>query len=169
MARAKAPDVRRLLAAERGTIHKDAPTRVALVYPSPYRAAMSSLGYQTIYRRLNDLPGVAADRAMLPEPSPAPVKYWLYRQGLIDSPEVRLPLTAVSPALAERIDRAIESQQAVPRQRHLQKQHRERCLQSEAGNHRAPRKRAPVLRQQPRQRDDDANSECRLEVQHQYL
>jgi radical SAM superfamily enzyme YgiQ (UPF0313 family) len=45
---------------------------VALVYPSPYRAAMSSLGYQTIYRRLNALPGVAADRAMLPEPDPAP-------------------------------------------------------------------------------------------------
>src|SRR5215831_20338 len=73
MARAaKESDARRLLAAERGTIHKDAPTRVALVYPSPYRAAMSSLGYQTIYRRLNELAGVAADRAMLPEPDPQP-------------------------------------------------------------------------------------------------
>ena len=67
MARAKAPDVRRLLAAERGTIHKDAPTRVALVYPSPYRAAMSSLGYQQIYRTLHAMPGVAADRAMQPD------------------------------------------------------------------------------------------------------
>ncbi|MCB9563686.1 MAG: radical SAM protein [Kofleriaceae bacterium] len=28
---------------------------------------MSSLGYQTIYRRLNDAPGVAADRAVLPD------------------------------------------------------------------------------------------------------
>ncbi len=58
---------RERLARERGTIRKDAPQRVALVYPSPYRAAMSSLGYQCIYRRLNELPDVAADRAMLPD------------------------------------------------------------------------------------------------------
>ena len=60
-------DRRALLAAERGTLHVEAETRVALVYPSPYRAAMSSLGYQQIYRTLNALPGVAADRAMLPD------------------------------------------------------------------------------------------------------
>lgn len=59
--------IRRLLAAETGTIRRDAPFRVALCYPSPYRAAMSSLGYQTIYRRLNAAPGVAADRAVLPD------------------------------------------------------------------------------------------------------
>src|ERR1700733_1800868 len=58
---------RDLLAAERGTLHKEAETRIALVYPSPYRAAMSSLGYQQIYRMLHAMPGVAADRAMLPE------------------------------------------------------------------------------------------------------
>jgi len=56
---------RELLAAERGTLHKEAETRVALVYPSPYRAAMSSLGYQQIYRALHALPELAADRAML--------------------------------------------------------------------------------------------------------
>ena len=55
---------RELLAAERGTLFKEAETRVALVYPSPYRAAMSSLGYQQIYRVLHGMPGVAADRAM---------------------------------------------------------------------------------------------------------
>ncbi len=55
------------LASERGTVRKDAATRIALVYPSPYRAAMSSLGYQQIYRQLNDVPGLAADRAMLPD------------------------------------------------------------------------------------------------------
>ncbi len=60
-------DRRALLADERGTIHKEAELRVALVYPSPYRTAMSSLGYQQIYRVLNDMPGVAADRAMLPD------------------------------------------------------------------------------------------------------
>ena len=60
-------DRRALLAAERGTLFKEAELRVALVYPSPYRAAMSSLGYQQIYRTLHALPGVAADRAMLPD------------------------------------------------------------------------------------------------------
>ena len=57
-------DRRAFLAAERGTLWKEAETRVALVYPSPYRAGMSSLGYQQIYRVLHGLPGVAADRAM---------------------------------------------------------------------------------------------------------
>ena len=61
-------DRRDLLAAERGTLFKEAETRIALVYPSPYRAAMSSLGYQQIYRTLHGMPGVAADRAMLPDP-----------------------------------------------------------------------------------------------------
>ncbi|HEY1553690.1 MAG TPA: radical SAM protein [Kofleriaceae bacterium] len=60
-------DRRALLAAERGTLFAEAETRIALVYPSPYRAAMSSLGYQQIYRVLHAMPGVAADRAMLPD------------------------------------------------------------------------------------------------------
>jgi radical SAM superfamily enzyme YgiQ (UPF0313 family) len=58
---------RRYLADEIGTIRKEAEFRLALVYPSPYRAAMSSLGYQTVYRRLNAAPGIAADRAVLPD------------------------------------------------------------------------------------------------------
>jgi len=53
------------LLTERGTLHKQAELRVALVYPSPYNAAMASLGYQQIYRVLHAMPGVAADRAML--------------------------------------------------------------------------------------------------------
>jgi 4-hydroxy-tetrahydrodipicolinate synthase len=40
------------------------------------------------------------------EPSPAPIKHWLWRQGVLPSPEVRLPMTAVSAALAARIDAA---------------------------------------------------------------
>ena len=60
-------DRRQLLEAERGTLFKEAETRIALVYPSPYHAAMSSLGYQQIYRTLHAMPSVAADRAMLPE------------------------------------------------------------------------------------------------------
>ena len=52
---------------ERGTIFKDAPRRLALVYPSPYRIGMSSLGFQTIYRLLNDRPDVACERSFLPD------------------------------------------------------------------------------------------------------
>jgi len=60
-------EAKRRLADERGTIVKDAPERVALVYPSPYRAAMSSLGFQTIYREINATPGRCAERAFLPD------------------------------------------------------------------------------------------------------
>ncbi len=43
-------------------------------------------------------------RLLFAEPSPAPIKHWLWRAGLIDSPEVRLPMTTVSPELAARIE-----------------------------------------------------------------
>jgi 4-hydroxy-tetrahydrodipicolinate synthase len=42
-------------------------------------------------------------RLLFAEPSPAPIKHWLCRAGLIDSAEVRLPITEVSDALAARI------------------------------------------------------------------
>ena len=54
------------------------------------------------WRSLADLP-----RLLFAEPSPAPIKHWLWRVGLIDSPEVRLPMTQVSDALAARIDAEI--------------------------------------------------------------
>lgn len=41
---------------------------VALVYPSPYHVGMASLGFQTVYRRLNELDDTTAERAFLPEP-----------------------------------------------------------------------------------------------------
>jgi 4-hydroxy-tetrahydrodipicolinate synthase len=47
-------------------------------------------------------------RLLFSEPSPAPIKYWLWRTGLIDSPEVRLPMTEVSADLAARLDQEIE-------------------------------------------------------------
>jgi 4-hydroxy-tetrahydrodipicolinate synthase len=47
-------------------------------------------------------------RLLFSEPSPAPIKYWLWRTGLIDSPQVRLPMTEVSAELAARIDQEIE-------------------------------------------------------------
>ena len=40
-------------------------------------------------------------------PSPAPIKHWLWRTGLIDSPELRLPMTPVSESLARRIEAEI--------------------------------------------------------------
>jgi 4-hydroxy-tetrahydrodipicolinate synthase len=47
-------------------------------------------------------------RLLFSEPSPSPIKHWLWRTGLIDSAEVRLPMTEVSAELAERLDREIE-------------------------------------------------------------
>jgi len=59
-----------------------------------------------------DLPGALdawraiADltRLLFTEPNPAPIKHYLWRLGLIDSPELRLPMTSVSDSLAARID-----------------------------------------------------------------
>lgn len=52
-------------------------------------------------------------RLLFAEPSPAPAKYWLWRSGLIDSPEVRLPMVEVSSELAATIDREIERRMKV--------------------------------------------------------
>jgi 4-hydroxy-tetrahydrodipicolinate synthase len=48
-------------------------------------------------------------RLLFSEPSPAPIKYWLWRTGLIESPELRLPMTGVSRELAARLDQEIEA------------------------------------------------------------
>lgn len=40
---------------------------IALTYPSPYNIAMSSLGFQTIYRLFNQMPDVNCERSFLPE------------------------------------------------------------------------------------------------------
>ena len=55
------------LAAETGTLRKQADLPFALCYPSPYFVGMSSLGFQTIYRELHALDGVSAERAFLPD------------------------------------------------------------------------------------------------------
>ena len=56
-----------LLDSEIGRIDKQAPFTIALAYPSPYGAAMSSLGYQRIYRAVMEEPDVACERVMLDE------------------------------------------------------------------------------------------------------
>jgi 4-hydroxy-tetrahydrodipicolinate synthase len=53
-------------------------------------------------------------RLLFAEPSPAPIKYWLWRTGLIDSAELRLPMTEVSAEFAARLDLEIERRTAVP-------------------------------------------------------
>ncbi len=57
--------IRRRLAGEIGRIDKQAPFRVALSYPSPYRAGMSSLGFLQIYKAIQAEPGMACERAFL--------------------------------------------------------------------------------------------------------
>jgi 4-hydroxy-tetrahydrodipicolinate synthase len=51
-------------------------------------------------------------RLLFAEPSPAPIKHWLWRSGLIDSAEVRLPMMEASKELAARIDLEIERRKA---------------------------------------------------------
>jgi 4-hydroxy-tetrahydrodipicolinate synthase len=66
-------------------------------------AAGDQQGALHAWRALVDLP-----RLLFAEPSPAPIKHWLWRAGLIDSPEVRLPMTPVSDGLAARIEQEMQ-------------------------------------------------------------
>ena len=61
------------------------------------------------WRQLSDIP-----RLLFSEPSPAPLKYWLWRSGLIDSPELRLPMTPITSELAGQLDRRISHVKPVP-------------------------------------------------------
>lgn len=55
-------------------------------------------------------PLAAVPELLFAEPNPAPLKHCLWRMGLIDSPELRLPMTPVSPGLAARLDAALNAQ-----------------------------------------------------------
>lgn len=65
-----------MLEAETGTIHKEHGGRVsiALIYPNTYHVGMSNLGFQTVYRILNDIDGVVCERAFLPDTPPSATK-----------------------------------------------------------------------------------------------
>ncbi|MCA9571132.1 MAG: radical SAM protein, partial [Myxococcales bacterium] len=84
------------LASERGSFHTPGPRRVALLYPSPYRVAMSSLGYQWIGQRL-DAAGLSVERVVLPDD---PDAYAQRRQAPVSlesrTPLGRFPVIAVS-------------------------------------------------------------------------
>jgi 4-hydroxy-tetrahydrodipicolinate synthase len=64
-------------------------------------------GAETQWRAVADL-----TRLLFTEPSPSPAKHWLWRSGLIDSAEVRLPMMEVSAELAATLDREIERRTA---------------------------------------------------------
>ena len=51
-------------------------------------------------------------RLLFAEPSPAPVKFCLWQQGLIASPDVRLPMTEVTTGLAARLSTALTAAEA---------------------------------------------------------
>jgi radical SAM superfamily enzyme YgiQ (UPF0313 family) len=89
--------IRRRLADETGRLGKEAPFTVALAYPSPYRTAMSSLGYQRIYRAIMEAPGMACERVFADDDesgadAEAPISYESMR------PLAAFPVVAVSVA-----------------------------------------------------------------------
>lgn len=57
------------LAREKGglTIDRAAAVRFALAFPNEYRVAMASLGYQLVYRMINELPNASCERVFLPD------------------------------------------------------------------------------------------------------
>jgi radical SAM superfamily enzyme YgiQ (UPF0313 family) len=65
--RASARLIDERLRAEIGAIAKQASLRVAMAYPSPYAVAMSSLGFQRIYRAIQETAGMMCERAFLPD------------------------------------------------------------------------------------------------------
>jgi 4-hydroxy-tetrahydrodipicolinate synthase len=80
-------------------------------------AHVHTAGFAGIRNKLlaGDQPGALADwqrladipRLLFSEPSPGAIKHWLWREGLIDSPEMRLPMVPVSAELVARIEAAL--------------------------------------------------------------
>ncbi|HEY7536312.1 MAG TPA: radical SAM protein, partial [Thermodesulfobacteriota bacterium] len=58
---------RDILSNELGTLFKEGEIRVALAYPNTYEIGTSNLGFQLIYRILNSIPHISAERVYLPD------------------------------------------------------------------------------------------------------
>ncbi len=61
---------RSLISRERGMVFIDrggADLRIALAYPNVYHLGMSNLGFQSMYKHFNLMPGVACERVFLPD------------------------------------------------------------------------------------------------------
>jgi radical SAM superfamily enzyme YgiQ (UPF0313 family) len=99
----RAQRIRARLADEIGRLDKQAPFTVALTYPSPYGAAMSSLGYQRIYRAIMESPGLACERVVLDDEAESD----LSAQSRPVSYESRSPLEAF-PVIAASVAYEIE-------------------------------------------------------------
>jgi 4-hydroxy-tetrahydrodipicolinate synthase len=56
-------------------------------------------------------------RLLFAEPNPAPIKHCLWRLGVIASPELRLPMTGVSPTLVGQLDRFLSEGRGASRRR----------------------------------------------------
>lgn len=58
---------REIISNETGTIFKEGTLRVALAYPNTYQIGTSNLGLQLIYRILNSITNISAERVYLPD------------------------------------------------------------------------------------------------------
>ncbi len=58
---------REILSNETGAIFKEGILRIALAYPNTYQIGTSNLGFQLIYRILNSIPHISAERVYLPD------------------------------------------------------------------------------------------------------
>ena len=81
--------IQRRLQQERGSAFQQGGPRVALLYPSPYRAGMSSLGFQWVLANLQDH-GLSPERAFLPDDIDDAERR---REGLVTY-ETRAPLSS---------------------------------------------------------------------------
>ena len=69
------------------------------------RHAIQTSDHRDALRRWDDLIGLV--RLLFAEPNPAAIKHWLWRAGLIASPELRLPMMPASTGLALRLDQLV--------------------------------------------------------------
>jgi len=84
--------------AEIGTIRKSwrGRIRIALVYPNRYHVGMSNLGFQSVYRLLNEYEHVVCERAFLPEtsqPQTTPLKTFESAKLLTDADAIAFSLS----------------------------------------------------------------------------
>ena len=83
--------MRTRLADETGSLFRQGGPRVAMLYPSPYRAGMSSLGYQWIIQILSEA-GFSVERVFLPDN----IEEWKKTKSPLLSYETGTPLSHFS-------------------------------------------------------------------------
>jgi len=87
--------IQRRRARELGTLGLGQPAPIVLAYPSPYRVGMSSLGFQTLYRQLNE-DGPGCHRAFLPDGWERMALPWPQPKQAILSYESEQPVSSYS-------------------------------------------------------------------------